>query len=507
MSTLVLVPSVALMDMWESQIEHHVLPGTLSIYRYHGQGRRLDPSSPLPYHVVFSTYATVASDFSRGGGVLSKFQWYRLILDEAHVIRNWTTQQFGAVNDLVANIRWCMTGTPIQNTVDDLGSLIKQNEWPSKLLVLGRDLEEHLKSDKSIVFSFWRQSLDVLGRLLAERGIPFYRVDGMLKPERRREVLRVFRSPDSARVLLMTLGTGSVGLNDLDVASRLHFMEPQWNPAVESQAVGRLLRLGQEKQVCIVRYVVKDSIEEEDPAPESVEEIKFPRYPVIKGEKEANFRDDRTDWDGKYYMIIGTSTSAIPASSPIRSSTRSPPSTQRSARASPASPLTTATSATKHTTAPEESPTPASSASHNPAPITHFLLPNVGHGVTDAALIALTQHCPKLAEVYLTGAKLHLHNIAENKEAMKPLREASKARPDLIIYMVSKSEEKHYGDWEMVTHTDVYFKGRKCPDGKLPKKKRTYNPPNGGFGGYDRYAAKQYYRRELGKALATMRRW
>lgn len=39
-------------------------------------------------------------------------------------------------------------------------------------------------------------------------------------------------------------------------------MEPQWNPAVESQAIGRLLRLGQEKQVRIVRYIVKGSIEE-----------------------------------------------------------------------------------------------------------------------------------------------------------------------------------------------------------------------------------------------------
>lgn len=50
-------------------------------------------------------------------------------------------------------------------------------------------------------------------------------------------------------------------LNDLDVASRLHFMEPQWNPAVESQAIGRLMRMGQDKRVCIVRYIMKGSIE------------------------------------------------------------------------------------------------------------------------------------------------------------------------------------------------------------------------------------------------------
>lgn len=62
--------------------DRHVKPGTLSIYRYHGLNRRLDESREVSYDVVISTYATVTSDFSRGGGVLSKFSWYRLILDE-----------------------------------------------------------------------------------------------------------------------------------------------------------------------------------------------------------------------------------------------------------------------------------------------------------------------------------------------------------------------------------------------------------------------------------------
>jgi SWI/SNF-related matrix-associated actin-dependent regulator of chromatin subfamily A3 len=43
----------------------------------------------------------------------------------AHVIRNWSTKQFNAVDNLSASIRWCLTGTPIQNNVGDLGSLIR----------------------------------------------------------------------------------------------------------------------------------------------------------------------------------------------------------------------------------------------------------------------------------------------------------------------------------------------------------------------------------------------
>lgn len=39
-------------------------------------------------------------------------------------------------------------------------------------------------------------------------------------------------------------------------------MEPQWNPAVEDQAIARVIRMGQKRKVTIVRYVVKGTVEE-----------------------------------------------------------------------------------------------------------------------------------------------------------------------------------------------------------------------------------------------------
>lgn len=101
----------------------------------------------------------------------------------------------------------------------------------------------------------------MLGQLLQERSIPYSRVDGQIKPAKRKEILTAFGCESGNRVLLMTLGTGAVGLNDLSVASRVHFLEPQWNPSVESQAVGRVLRLGQERECHVVRYLMKGSIE------------------------------------------------------------------------------------------------------------------------------------------------------------------------------------------------------------------------------------------------------
>lgn len=49
---------------------------------------------------------------------------------------------------------------------------------------------------------------------------------------------------------------------NLTKASRLHILEPQWNPSIEAQAIGRVFRLGQEKNVVITRYIVQNTVEE-----------------------------------------------------------------------------------------------------------------------------------------------------------------------------------------------------------------------------------------------------
>ncbi|GKZ73596.1 hypothetical protein AnigIFM50267_010526 [Aspergillus niger] len=150
--------------------------------------------------------------------------------------------------------------------------------YPSKLVTLLTDIRKHYLEDKSIVFSFWRQSLDVLGGMFDQNGISFCRVDGIMSPMKRQTMLEEFQSNSAVRVLLMTIGTGAVGpvyrsiespradgvepsLNNLSVASRVHILEPQWNPSVESQAIGRALRWGQGKKIYVIRYVMEGTVE------------------------------------------------------------------------------------------------------------------------------------------------------------------------------------------------------------------------------------------------------
>lgn len=113
----------------------------------------------------------------------------------------------------------------------------------------------------SIVFSQWTTTLDLVAHHLQKHRIRFERVDGMHEFRYRQRILDQFKSDENLPVLIMTLGVGANGL-DLTIANRVFMLEPQWNPSVELQAIGRTLRIGQEKPVTVIRYVTRNSVED-----------------------------------------------------------------------------------------------------------------------------------------------------------------------------------------------------------------------------------------------------
>lgn len=126
--------------------------------------------------------------------------------------------------------------------------------------------ESKLKPDeppiKSVVFSSWTSHLDLIEIALQDNGITgFTRLDGSMVLKQRNAALSAFHEDNSITVLLATLGAGGVGLN-LTSASRVYVMEPQYNPAAVAQAVDRVHRLGQTRDVITVQFIMKDSIEE-----------------------------------------------------------------------------------------------------------------------------------------------------------------------------------------------------------------------------------------------------
>ena len=114
---------------------------------------------------------------------------------------------------------------------------------------------------KSVVFSGWTAHLDLIQLALSENGIKYTRLDGKMSRTARGAALDAFRDDPSIIVILVSITAGGLGLN-LTTANKVYVMEPQYNPAAEAQAVDRVHRLGQKREVETVRYIMNDSFEE-----------------------------------------------------------------------------------------------------------------------------------------------------------------------------------------------------------------------------------------------------
>jgi DNA repair protein RAD5 len=117
------------------------------------------------------------------------------------------------------------------------------------------------KNAKTVVFSQFTSFLDLIEPALTRDHIPFLRFDGSISQKQRATILAEFTSSPRPYVLLLSLRAGGVGLN-LTCANKVFMMDPWWSFAVEAQAIDRVHRMGQEREVKVVRFVVEGSIEE-----------------------------------------------------------------------------------------------------------------------------------------------------------------------------------------------------------------------------------------------------
>ncbi|ORY08446.1 SNF2 family N-terminal domain-domain-containing protein [Clohesyomyces aquaticus] len=130
--TLIVAP-LALIKQWEAEINTKVTrEHALKVLVHHGPNRTKSFDKLKTYDVVVTTYQVLSSEHAscgEGPNGLKKgcfgVNWYRVILDEAHTIKNRNAKMTKACYDLRAHYRWCLTGTPMQNNLDELQSLIK----------------------------------------------------------------------------------------------------------------------------------------------------------------------------------------------------------------------------------------------------------------------------------------------------------------------------------------------------------------------------------------------
>lgn len=124
-----------------------------------------------------------------------------------------------------------------------------------------RELRREHPKMKSVVFSQFTSFLTLIEPALSKANIKFLRLDGTMAQKARAAVLQKFTDAEGFTILLISLRAGGVGLN-LTSAGRVFMMDPWWSFAVEAQAIDRVHRMGQESEVIVKRFVVKESVEE-----------------------------------------------------------------------------------------------------------------------------------------------------------------------------------------------------------------------------------------------------
>ncbi|WP_223636135.1 DEAD/DEAH box helicase [Planococcus sp. 4-30] len=315
--------------------------------------------------VVITSYPSLRMD-----QVLYRSQsFHTLFLDEAQAFKNPVTQTAKAVREIQADHRFALTGTPIENSLDELWSIfnvvfpellpnrrlfsemrresIKKRvrpfilrriktevltELPDKvetihyselqkeqkklyaayLAELKQDALKHLNKDsfqknririlagltrlrqlcchpalfvegydggsgkfdqlmelveecrlsgrRVLVFSQFTQMLGIIGHQLAKEGVPYFYLDGQTPPAERVDLCSRFNG-GQGDLFLISLKAGGTGLN-LTGADTVILYDLWWNPAVEQQAADRAHRMGQKKEVQVIRLVAKGTIEE-----------------------------------------------------------------------------------------------------------------------------------------------------------------------------------------------------------------------------------------------------
>ncbi|KAF3895621.1 DNA excision repair protein (Rad5) [Trichophyton interdigitale] len=156
-TTLVVAPT-SLLSQWESEASKASKPGTMKTLVYYGTDKSVNlrnicsPKNQLAPNIIITSYGVVRSEHSQilsgrtslGDNGLFSVEYFRVILDEAHYIKNRASKTAKACYEIKAKHRWVLTGTPIVNRLEDLYSLVR-----------------FLKVEPWCNFSFWKTFITV----------------------------------------------------------------------------------------------------------------------------------------------------------------------------------------------------------------------------------------------------------------------------------------------------------------------------------------------------------
>lgn len=142
---------------------------------------------------------------------------------------------------------------------------LKNNEWMEsgkveKLCQLLKKFKEN--GDRTLIFSQFTMVMDILELVLETLHMGFFRLDGRTNVEDRQSILDAFHEKVDIPVFLLSTKAGGAGIN-LACANKVIIFDSSFNPQEDVQAENRAHRVGQTREVEVIRLVTRDTIEEQ----------------------------------------------------------------------------------------------------------------------------------------------------------------------------------------------------------------------------------------------------
>ncbi|KAF9976708.1 hypothetical protein BGZ73_008015 [Actinomortierella ambigua] len=271
-ATLIVAPT-ALVYQWENEINAKTTPGLLNVYVHYLRRKSDNLQEIARSDVIITSYGSVAAEMGytdvtgrkdrRAIGPLFKLQFHRIILDEAHLIKNRTTKAAIACTALQATYRWCLTGTPFQNKITELFSLIQ--------FLRIRPYDEYTKFARDISNPIQRLKTDQAAE--TERVSAMHRLQALMKAIclRRSKKDQVDGKP------ILSLPPRHVNMTNVtfspDEAAFYHALETRtvdrFNAYVKAGTVMKnytnvLLLLLRLRQACCHPHLIKDFLKADD---------------------------------------------------------------------------------------------------------------------------------------------------------------------------------------------------------------------------------------------------
>ncbi|KAI5236475.1 Dna Excision Repair Protein Ercc-6-Like 2 [Manis pentadactyla] len=150
----------------------------------------------------------------------------------------------------------------VQKSKDATFETLSDPKYSGKMKVLQQLLNHCRKNkDKVLLFSFSTKVLDVLQQYCMASGLDYRRLDGSTKSEERLRIVKEFNRTQDVNICLVSTMAGGLGLNFVG-ANVVVLFDPTWNPANDLQAIDRAYRIGQCRDVKVLRLISLGTVEE-----------------------------------------------------------------------------------------------------------------------------------------------------------------------------------------------------------------------------------------------------